>query len=287
MLARQLLARGEDLDEADDALKPLTSERGPLANEAQQLKARIKADPRYRSSRIAALIAFEDQLGIGTARQHPLRVVFTSPGYLLAEVVEKPAPDFYDHKHLRVMIRAEDLPGVKPQDLQKGDALEAPIRGQDANPERDKEGLRIYWVADTKRIKLAFDPKQAEAKNAEDDAAFGVGSGKQLPVRVAWDGRKKRLLARLYDEQGAEFKGRPRVEAENLPDGMEPQQAGQRGKRMTGVVERFEGGYRVVGKLTLVARKEGAGAGESDGDGGETTESDATPTEAPQAGGES
>lgn len=254
MLAKALIARGEDLDEADDALKPLTSERGPLAAEAQQLKAKIKADPRYRSARLAALIAFEEQLGIGTARQHPLKVVFTSPGYLLAEVVEKPAPEFYDHRHLRVMIRAEDLPnGVKPTQLQKGDGLEAPIRGQDANPERDKEGLRIYWVADPRRIVVTTDLKAQEAKEKEEETAFGIGSGRPLPLRIAWDGRKKRLIARLYDDKNQEFRARPRVEADNLPDGFEPPQCGSRGKRFLGAVERFDGGYRVVGKTELAA----------------------------------
>lgn len=290
MLAKALIARGEDLDEADDVLKPLTHERGPLAMEAQHLKARIKNDPRYRQARLAALIAFEEQLGIGTARQHPLRVVFTSPGYLLAEVIERPAPEFYDHKHLRVMIRGEDLPGgVKPNQLQKGDALEAPIRGQDANPERDKEGLRIYWVADPRRIVIAprveapaprapeerapRAPKAVEAANpepkpevpaltpeqeAEQDTAFGIGSGRPLTIRVAWDGRRKRLIARLYDEQNNEFRVRPKLDASNLPEGMEPQKCGSRGKRFLGVVDKVEAAYRVTGRMELVAPLKGS-----------------------------
>jgi hypothetical protein len=294
ILAKALIARGEDLDEADDALKPLTHERGPLATEAQHLKARIKSDPRYRHARLAALIAFEEQLGIGTARQHPLRVVFTSPGYLLAEVVERQAPDFYDHRHLRVMIRAEDLPGgVKPNQLQKGDALEAPIRGQDANPERDKEGLRIYWVADPRRITIAPRPvesapaKTADAapdkkadsnrperpekkdaakpeapvltpeQEAEQDQAFGIGSGAALTLRVAWDGRRKRLIARLYDANNNEFRVRPKLDPTNLPEGMEPPQCGSRGKRFLGVVDKVEGAYRIVGRLELAAPLKG------------------------------
>lgn len=278
-LARALLARGEDLDEADDALRPLTNERGPHAAEAQQLKAKIKADPRYREARLRALVAFEDQLGVGSPKQHALKVVFTATGYVLAELTERPAPDFYDHKHLRVMVRGEDLPqGLKPTDLKKGDALEAPVRGQDANPERDREGLRIYWIADPRRVKLAVDPAAVRARLEAEDTAFGIGSNEPRPLRIAWDPRKKRLSARLLDEQGAEFRVRPAIEPDNLPEGMEPPQVGTRGKRFTGLVERVgDDAYRVTGRATLAPpRAKGAAEVEAEpethegGDQGET-----------------
>jgi hypothetical protein len=253
VLARTLIARGEDLDEADDALRPLTTERGAHASEAQQLKAKLKSDPRYREARLRALMAFEDQLGVGSPRQHRLKIVFTAPNYVLAELTEKPAPDFYDHKHLRVMIRAEDLPsGVKPSDLKKGDELEAPVRGQDANPEKDREGLRIYWIADQRRVKLAVDPAAVKARIEEEDRAFGIGSNTPRPLRIAWDPRRKRLSARLFDEEGHEFRTRLKIDVENLPEGMEPPQVGTRGKRFTATVERVgEDEYRVTGRAVL------------------------------------
>lgn len=264
-LARALIAKGQDLDEADDALRGLTSERGPLAAEAQQLKARIKSDPRYREARYRTLLAFEDQLGIGTPRAHRLKVVFTAAQYVLAEVMDRPAPDFYEHKHLRVMIRGEDLPaGVKPTDLDKGDELEAPVRGQDASHERDKDGLRIYWIADSRLVKLAQSPEALANRAAEEEAHFGIGKGEPLMLKVAWDAKKKRLIARLLDAGGKEFRTRPTIEPEQLPDGMEPAHVGGRGKRFLGVVERTAPArYAIKGKVTLAPPlAKGGAAGE-------------------------
>lgn len=266
-LARALIAKGQDLDEADDALRGLTSERGPLAAEAQQLKARIKADPRYREARYRTLIAFEDQLGIGTPRAHKLKVVFTAPQYVLAEVMDRAAPDFYEHRYLRVMIRGEDLPGgVKPTDLDKGDELEAPVRGQDASHERDKDGLRIYWIADARLVKLAQSPETLAHRAAEEEAHFGIGKGEPVMLKVAWDAKKKRLVARLLDAGGKEFRNRPAIEPEQLPDGMEPAHVGGRGKRFLGVVERTgPAKYAVKGKVALAPPlAKGGAAGEAD-----------------------
>lgn len=254
-LARALIAKGQNLDEADDALRGLTSERGPLAAEAQQLKARIKADPRYRDARLATLLAYEDQLGIGTAKAHTLKVVFTAPAYVLTEIIDRPAPDFYEHKHLRVMLRGEDLPAsVKPTDLQKGDELKAPVRGQDAAPERDKDNLRIYWIADARLVKLAL-PTEALAGRLEgEEQAFGIGKGQPLPLKISWDAKKKKLAVRLLDAGGREFRVRPTIEPEQLPDGMEAVHVGGRGKRFLGAVERSgPSQYKVVGKVTAAA----------------------------------
>lgn len=253
-LARGLLTRGQNLDEADDVLRPLASERGPLAAEAQQLKAKIKADPRFREARINALLAFEEQLGIGTPRPLTLKVVFTAPAYVLAEIVDKPAPEFYEHKHLRVMLRAEDLPDtVKPTDLDKGDELKAPVRGQDSTHERDKDALRIYWVADARQVKLAVAPGQLAHRLEGEEKHYGIGQGRPLPLKVSWDAKKKRLVARLLDAGGREFRVRPTIEVEQLPDGLEAAHVGGRGKRLWGAVERVGASqYKVVGKVSQV-----------------------------------
>jgi len=275
-LARALIAKGQNLDEADDALRGLTSERGPIAAEAQQLKARIKADPRYRDARLATMIAFEDQLGIGTAKAHTLKVVFTAPAYVLTEIIDRPAPDFYEHKHLRVMVRGEDLPGsVKPTDMQKGDELKAPVRGQDAAPERDKDNLRIYWIADARLVKLALPTEALAGRLESEEAAFGIGTGRPVPLKISWDAKKKLLVARLLDAGGREFRVRPTIEPEQLTDGMEAAHVGGRGKRFTGVVERSgPSQYRVVGSVVLAAPepagRNAAPSGGAAGDAGDT-----------------
>jgi len=267
-LAKALLAKGQDLDEADDVLRPLASDRGPLAAEAQQLKARIKADPRYREARVNALLAFEEQLGIGTPRPVTLKVVFTAPAYVLAEITDKPAPDFYEHKHLRVMVRGEDLPDkVKPTDLNKGDELKAPVRGQDSTHERDRDALRIYWIADARQVRLAVAPDQIVHRLEAEEKHYGIGEARPLPLKVSWDAKKKRLVARLLDAGGREFRVRPSIEIDQLPEAMEAAHVGGRGKRFWGAVERVGASqYKVVGKV-VAAAPEGA----------------ATPAEAPEA----
>jgi len=249
-LARALVERGQDLDEADDVLKPLVNERGPHNNEAQALRQRIRGDARYRDARMQALLAYEQQLGIGTDKAHELRVAYTSPSYALVEVAERPAPEFYEHKHLRVMLRGEDLPkGVSPGDLKKGDKLSAPIRGQDASFEKDKDNYRIYWIADARQVKFALGSDDLGKRLATEEAGFGIGSGAVVPLKVSWDGKKSRLSVRLVDKGGSEFRTRPSLTPEQLPDGMAPQALGGRGKRMWGVVERAGDGYVVSGKV--------------------------------------
>lgn len=281
-LARALVAKGTNLDEADDALKGLTSHRGPMAAEAQQLKARIKADPRYREARLNAMLAFEEQIGIGTAKAHKIKVVFTAPTYLLGELSEHPAPGFYEHRHLRVMVKKEELPdGASPTDLRKGDLLEAPIRGQDASHERDKDNLRIYWVADPRLVKLELGGEALATRLAAEDEAYGIGSGQPLPLKVSWDAKKKRLVARLYDAGGKEFRMRPLVDPASLPEGLEPTHVGGRGKRMVGAVEvDANKSYRVVGKLELVAVESGKKKKKS---GSRTDKTKAAKTGAPPA----
>ncbi|MFO0748828.1 MAG: hypothetical protein U1F43_24655 [Myxococcota bacterium] len=249
-LARALLERGQDLDEADDALKPLLSERGPHAAEAQSLRQKLRSDSRYRDARLQSLLAFEHQLGIGTEKSFELKVAYTSPSYALAEVAERPAPEFYEHRHLRVMLRPEDLPqGIGPADLKKGDKLTAPVRGQDATFEKDKDNYRIYWVADARAVKFALGADDLEKRLATEEASFGIGSGRPLPLKVAWDGKKQRVTARLLDKGGTEFRLRPRATVEQLPEGMTPQQLGGRGKRLWGVVAKDGDGYVVSGKM--------------------------------------
>ncbi len=259
-VARKLLDRGEGLDEAAEALRPLLSAKGQAASEAHALSQRIGQHPALRDARKGALLSFEDRLGIGTAKKFKLRIVFTSRGWVLAEVVDQPAPDFYEHKHLRVMVRAEDLPqGVSPTDLRKGDHLMAPVRGTDADPSKDKEGLRVYWVADASAVSLEIDPKNLAKRWDKEEAAFGIGQDKLVPLKVWWDTRRKRLAARLLSEGGGrEFQERPEVAPEQLPEAVDAERLGK-GRRFWGRVERTgedaEGrrGYRVAGKLETSA----------------------------------
>lgn len=253
-LVRALVARGEDLDEADDVLRPLGDAKGALAGEVQALRGRIRSDPKYREARWRTLVAFEDQLGIGTAKAFELKVVYTSPAYALAEVTERNAPEFYDHRHLRVMLRDEDLPeGVAAADLKKGDVIKAPVRGQDATHERDRDNYRVYWVADRKAVKVALAPEDLHKRVEAEEQTFGIGSGKPVALKIAWDGRKKRIIARLLGPAGQEFRLRPRMEVEQLPEGYEPAALGGRGKRFVGEVGRVGEGagkaYAVVGKV--------------------------------------
>ena len=261
ILARALIARREHLDEADAALRPLLEKKGPHAAEAQALKGRMKDDPAFRRARYDMLLAYEHKLGVGTSKQFPLSVVFTTRSYALVELTEHPAPEGYEHRHLRTMVRAEDLPeGITPSDLEKGDIVHAPLRGQDADPSRDKEGLRVYWIADTSQLRLDLDAAAVAARWARDEAAFGVDSGQPVPVKVAWDKKKGRLIARLLKVgSGDEFRARPALNAERLPAGLDPERIGGRGRRLWGLVARTDDGtrpgqrtYAVVTDLTTV-----------------------------------
>ncbi|MCA9517944.1 MAG: hypothetical protein KC635_23555, partial [Myxococcales bacterium] len=258
-LARVLVDRRDQLDEADDALRPLMDKKGPLAAEAQALKAKLRDDPALRRARYDTLLAYESQLGVGSQHLFPLRIVYTASSYALAEIVDKPAPAFYDHNHLRVMLRPEDLPeGVSVGDLHKGDVVHAPVRGQDGDPARDRDTLRIYWVADPKRVRLDVDAAAVAARWDAEERAFGIGTEALVPLKIAWDGKRGRVMARLLHPKGGggEFRTRPSVPVDRLPAGMEAEKLGGKGRRVWGQVARVDDGsggrrqYAVVSDLT-------------------------------------
>jgi len=273
-LARALVARHEHLGEAEAALKPLLEKKGPHAAEAQSLKARMKDDPAFKKARYETLLAYEHKLGVGTGKVFPLSVVFTTRSYALVELTEHPAPEGYEHKHLRTMVRAEDLPtGITPADLEKGDIVRAPLRGQDADPSRDRDGLRVYWIADRGQVRLDLDAAAVAARWSRDEEAFGVDSGKPVPLKVSWDKKKKRLVARLLKPHGGdEFRARPAINPERLPAGLEPDKIGGRGRRLWGLVARTDDGtkpgqraYAIVSDLSGDAPEGAEGDGDDDG----------------------
>jgi hypothetical protein len=254
LVARILLAQEKDLEEAAHVLKPLLDVRGETGADAHGLRQQIAAHPSLKDSRRGALLAFEDRIGVGTGTPFKLRVVFVAKGYLLAEAVEAQAPDFYEHRHLRTMIRAEDLPrGVSPLDLRKGDTLEAPLRGQDADASRDRDGLRMYWVADSSALRVGLDAARLERRWAEEEEALGIGPGVPIALKVRHDGRRG-LEGRLLLSGGREYPLRPEIAPEQLPDGVDPTKLGK-GKRLYGVVVAEQAAQgrtcRVVGRLQI------------------------------------
>lgn len=239
LVAEKLLERGERLDEADELLRPLCDSRGPDAARAHKLRDRLAGHPALRAGRRDALIAFEERIGIGTDKRFHLRVIHTTPSYVLVELGEVAAPDAYEHKHIRTLVRAQDLPdGVSPLLMRRGDGLEAPLRGQDADPDRDKGGIRVYWVSDPTAIRLQRGPDEIAQRLDQEEARFGVGTGAPVALRVARDARSGELSARVFaGSGGAELGERAQVDASQLPEGMSPEQLGK-GKRFWARVER-------------------------------------------------
>jgi len=229
--------------------------KGQIGAKAQELYRKITNSPALRGSQRDALVAFEESIGIGTAKVFELRVAHTGQNYILADVKDRPAPRFYDHKYLRVMIKANELPkGLPFPALKKGDVFQGPIRGQDADPKKDKQP-RLYWVADPSALKTDLTADALSDRLKAHEAKFGVGSGEVIRVKVGWDPRRKALSARVYGKKGkAEFPARPELSADNLPEGTTPESLG-RGKRAWGIVdvEEGKGGRRYVvrGKLSF------------------------------------
>lgn len=276
-LARALISRGEQVDEADAVLRPLLDKKGAHSADAHALRGRLKGDPALRKARYDTLLAYEHRLGVGTGKVFPLQIVYTTRSYVLAELTDHPAPDGYDHKHLRTMIRAEDLPsGVTPVDLDKGDVVHAPLRGQDADTSHDKDGLRVYWVADPSQVRLDLDADAIAARWGREEAAFGVDSGQPVPIRVAWDKKKRRLMVRVMSPDGKrEFRTRPVLNPERLPAGVDPERVGVKGRRFLGLVARTDDGsrpgqraYAVVSDLVAEADAAPDSSGEAGADGG-------------------
>lgn len=278
--ARALIEANDDIELADELLRSLRGVRGAASRDVAALFGRVRNDPRLRDAHRRTLVSFEEKIGVGSGKPLKLRVIYTSPAYALAEIASEAAPECYEHKHLRAMVRDDDLPdGIKAADLKKGDQLEATVRGQDAHKQDDKgAALRIYWLADRARVKAAkAEPEAAPVRTDSAPAAarsdeapaepavdpreleghFGIGSGNPIEMRMLWDGRRKRLVVKLFDGDRQRFPAPVRAAADILPEGLEPQRLGRNGKRFTGLVEAFDDNnkrlYRVVGPLTLIA----------------------------------
>jgi hypothetical protein len=278
--ARAFIDANEDAEVADELLRGLRGAKGPIGREVQTLTARLRSDPRLRDAHRRTLVAFEERIGVGSGKLLKMRVIYTSPAYALAEIIADGVPDCYEHKYLRTMVRDEELPeGTKAADLKKGDLLEGAVRGQDAHRDHDKgAGLRVYWLVDKVRVSSAPSraepaaPKAVETVAVETtesaapaapavdprelEAHFGIGGETPVEMRLAWDGRRKRIIVRLLDSAGEKFPAPVRCTTELLPEGFEPRRLGQRGKRFLGRIEAFDEGdkhlYRVVGPLTQV-----------------------------------
>jgi hypothetical protein len=226
-----------NLDEAQDVLAPLLDVKGGLGPKAQELQRKISNSPALRGSRRDALVAFEESVGIGTSKVFELRIAHMGQNYVLADIKDRPAPRFYDHKFLRVMIKASELPSTLSFGaLKKGDIFKAPVRGQDSDPKKDKHP-RLYWVADPSALTTDLTTQTLENRILEEEARFGVGTGDVVRIKVGWDSRRDTFTARVYGKKGkAEFAGRLDVKAENLPEGAEASALG-RGKRAWGIVD--------------------------------------------------
>jgi hypothetical protein len=296
LVAERLLARGESLQEVEGLLRPLLDAKGDLGRRAHQLQQRTAQHPAIRDAHRAALVAFEEQIGVGSGRALKLRVVYTSRSYVLVEATDHRAPDFYEHRHLRTMLRDTELPkGVSPLDLRKGDVVFAPLSGQNADPSRDKGGIRVYWIADAKAVRLEGGADDLDARWDEEEARFGIGAGQPVPIKVRYDARHGQLQARLLSGSGSsEFRAQPEVTLEQLPEGQDPTRLGK-GRRFWGLVERTPGGerrYVVTGPLTAAGPEDGGDEaapgdgrrGKGRGRGGKQRRAEVTPEAAPAEG---
>jgi hypothetical protein len=316
--ARAVLDQGGDPELADGLLRGLQGARGGIAKEVGALLGRLRGDPRLREAHRRALVAFEEKAGVGSGRPLALRVIYASPSYALAELVGSQAPEVYEHRHLRAMLRDDDLPaGTHARDLKKGDLVEAPLRGQDATRDEQKGALRIYWVADRSQVRVTSaepeagpkpEPKQGraardkaapkaeapvtgEAEGAHDEAApavdprlfeadFGIGGAEPIEIRVLWDSRRKRLLGKRFNEAGDRFPANLRVSPTLLPEGLEPARLGRSGKRFLSRVEAQDEGDR---RLYLVVGPMELIARPVAEDASAETSMDVAPTVAPDA----
>jgi hypothetical protein len=175
--ARAVLDGGGEPDLADELLRGLQGVRGGAAKDVASLLGRLRGDPRLRESHRRALLAFEEKVGVGSGKALALRVIYASPSYALAELAGAQAPEVYEHRHLRAMLRDDDLPaGTHARDLKKGDLVEAPVRGQDATRDEQKGALRIYWVADRAQVRVTPAPAgSAQAAATEGEATQAAG----------------------------------------------------------------------------------------------------------------
>ena len=184
--AELCLEHGKHLEEAVDAIKPLGDKRGEAAKAAHRLRERIQGHPAYKSVRKEGLLAFEERIGVGRGELLELKVIHKTPGYVLVEELSHPAPEAYGHKRLRSLVRTPDLPhGLHPMQMQKGDTLRAPLRGEDGDPSRNKGASRVYWLADAGAVQWALTEEEAQRRITEEEARFGLDSDSPVPVLVS------------------------------------------------------------------------------------------------------
>lgn len=261
LLARSLLARdtGEALEEAEAVLRPLYDVKGEVGAAAHDLRKRLSGHPRYRQVRHDQLVAFEERIGVGSDKPFLLKVIHTAPKYALVEVYEHHAPDVYEHRHLRTMLRAgRDLPAnISPLHLRKGDKLKGTLRGQDADASRDRDGLRVYWIADSSGVRMELSPEAIQQRLDKEEMQYRIGAGKPAALRVLQQGKKGDLVARiLHPGRGPEFVERAVLKASQLPAGVRADALGK-GKRFWAPVARLKDAgedgrrcYEVLGKLS-------------------------------------
>ena len=219
--AEAMVEAERELPEVDEALKSLSA-GGPHGARARELRAKVTSHPSLERQRREALLEHEDELGVGGDKPLRLRVVYLGDAFALAETVDHPAPGWYEHRHLRVMIRRADLPAdLDLRDLKKGRDVFARVRGED--DAKRKGGLRIYWIADG-----TVDPGWSEDERlrrvSELEARFRIGTGASLPLRVRKIvARQGALWASVESQRGKgrdTFPGDVRVIGADLPDGV-------------------------------------------------------------------
>lgn len=221
--AEAMLAAERELPDVDDALKALAGSAGPLQQRARELRQKVSGHPALERQRREMLLEHEDEIGVGTDRALRVRVVYTGDGFALAEAVDHPAPPWYEHKHVRVMIRRGDLPGdLDLADLKKGRDVFARVRGED--DAKRKGGLRIYWVADGTTVDPGWSEDERLRRVTDLEGRFRIGTGASLALRVRKVvPRQGALWASIETPQrgGREtFPSDVRVLAGDLPDGV-------------------------------------------------------------------
>lgn len=260
--AEAMVAAERELPEVDEALKPLAA-GGPHAARARELRAQVASHPGLERQRREALLEHEDELGVGGDKPLRLRVVYTGDGFALAEAVDHPAPSWYEHRHVRVMIRRADLPAdLDVRDLKKGRDVFARVRGED--DAKRKGGLRVYWVADG-----TVDPGWSEDERlrrvTELETRFRIGTGSSLPLRVRKLVPRRGSLWASIESQGGKgrdtFPGDVRVTSGDLPEGVRIEDL-QPGTQLFAPVDAIDAGgtpgdrrYRVRPPVEVVARE--------------------------------
>jgi len=213
-LAQIHIGAGIRIAEAESLLRPLASVGGAIAAEARALRDQVVDHPEFEAARLRAMLTVEEKLGIGADKAVRCRVIFPSDRYALAEMPGARAPNFYQHRYLRVMVTAHALPeGMAIADMKKGTEFTAHVIGENDNK---GDRIRVYWMRDGAKITVMASPPsapRAEKKPREEkprkerkerpapvdpgpevEAAFNVGVDAPALIRVDRVLRKSGLL---------------------------------------------------------------------------------------------